>query len=47
MIYKIRSNLSCLDSPFYINVAWFHLPKPTSSLIESLNELPIIRVDLP
>ena len=46
-MYKIRKNLTGLNSQFYINVAWFHLPKPQSSLTEHLDELPIIKVRLP
>ena len=36
MTYKIRANLTGIDSPYYINVAVFHLPKPQSNLIEDL-----------
>lgn len=47
MPYKIRANLTGFDSLFYVNVAWFHLPKPQSILTENLDELPIVKVELP
>ena len=27
-MYKIRKDLKPCPNPYYINVAWFHLPKP-------------------
>lgn len=46
-MYKIRKEITGLDSPFYINVAVFHLPNPTSIRVEKLEELPILLEDLP
>lgn len=43
-MYKIRKDLRGMDSPFYVNVAVFHLPRPVSSLTETLDELPIIKI---
>lgn len=46
-MYKIRKKITGIDSPYYINVALFHLPEPKSNLIEPLKELPIVLEDLP
>lgn len=45
-MYKIRKELTGINSPFYLNVATLHLPRPASSLVEPLEELPIIEVEL-
>ena len=42
--YKIRRKFTGINSPFYVNVAVFHLPTPKSILIEPLEELPIVKV---
>ena len=45
-MYKIRKELTGIDSKYYINVAVFHLKKPASSLTEELDELPIVKVEI-
>ena len=47
MAYKIRKNIDKFFDECYVNVAYFHLPNPQSILVENLNELPLIRVELP
>ena len=47
MAYKIRRDISRFFGECYVNVAFFHLPKPNSVLVEGLDELPIIKEDLP
>lgn len=43
---KIRKNLSRGPrNPFYINAAWFHLPKPTLKKDGFVDGYPIIHVD--
>lgn len=50
MNYKIRKSMKPCPNPYYINVGWFHLPKPQSKqlgdTVETLKELPIIGVSI-
>lgn len=46
-MYKIRKNIDKFFDDYYVNVAYFHLPKPQSVLVEDFKELPMIKEDLP